>query len=244
MQTPAVTLKLKRFRRRFGIAAPKMVVRSHLPWQWLAVPAVLLLLLVGLAGWLIAQRNEAGVMALEMDRLRRESELHLEELKMLRLAAGTGQSSASIERASQQQLLERIRGLEAQNAALREDVLLYDRLIPVVGEVAAVRVESFRVVQEAEGRYRYRILLGFQPDRQTTEFRGVLRLAINYSESGRTLQLVLPDKKENMVEYQLQFKHFLRREGVFDLPAMAVLQGVEARVLQGDALKYKQMAQF
>jgi regulator of protease activity HflC (stomatin/prohibitin superfamily) len=244
MHTPGVTLKLRKFRRRFGIAAPKVVVRTHLPWQWLAVPAVLLLLLVGVAGWLIAQRNEAGAMALEIDRLHRESQSQLEELKTHRLAAGAGQSAASIERASQQQLLERIRGLEAQNAALREDVLLYDRLIPVTGDVAAVRVESFRVVQEAEGRFHYRILLGFQPDRQATEFRGVLRLAINYSEAGKKMQLLLPDKSENLAEYQLQFKHFLRREGVFELPAMAVLQGVEARVLQGDALKYKKMAQF
>ena len=88
MHTPGVTLKLRKFRRRFGIAAPKVVVRTHLPWQWLAVPAVLLLLLVGVAGWLIAQRNEAGAMALEIDRLHRESQSQLEELKTHRLAAG------------------------------------------------------------------------------------------------------------------------------------------------------------
>jgi hypothetical protein len=36
----------------------------------------------------------------------------------------------------------------------------------------------------------------------------------------------------------------LRREGSFELPEGAVLIGVEARVLQGDTLKFKRMAQL
>jgi hypothetical protein len=39
-------------------------------------------------------------------------------------------------------------------------------------------------------------------------------------------------------------KHVLRREGGFELPEGAVLIGVEARVLQGDTLKFKRMAQL
>ena len=59
MTNPAVTLRLKRFRRRFGITAPKVVVRSHVPWHWFAAPVALLLLFLGAIGWLVAQRDEA-----------------------------------------------------------------------------------------------------------------------------------------------------------------------------------------
>lgn len=244
MPTPAVALKLRRFRRRFGITAPKMVVRSHLPWRWFALPALLLTLLVGMVGWLVAHRNEAGVLGQEVEELRQKLLEQREELNLLRSTAGTGQNAVSIERATQQQLLGRIQALEGQNAALKEDILLFERLIPVAGEGASVRVENFRVVQEANARYRYRLLVTFQPDRQNPDFRGRLQLAISYLHSGKERQLLLPEKRDNSPEYLVETKHFLRREGGFELPGGAVLQGVEARILQGDTLKSKRLAQL
>lgn len=244
MPTPAVTLKLRRFRRRFGITAPRVVVRSHFPWQWLAMPAVLLALLLGAAGWLVAQRNEAGTLGQEVEGLRQQLLTQREELNLLRSTAGTGKNAASIERATQQQLLGRIQGLESENAALKEDMLLFERLILVVGEGASVRVENFRVIQEANARFRYRLLIAFQPDKQSPDFHGRLQLAISFVHSGQERQLLLPKKGDNSAEYQLELKHFLRREGLFELPEGAVLQGVEARVLQGDTLKSKRLAQL
>jgi hypothetical protein len=244
MPTPAVALRLRRFRRHFGIAAPKVVVRSHLPWLWLALPVALLLVLVGAVGWLVAQRNEAGTLWQEVLELRQQLALQREELNILRSTAGTGQNAVSIERASQQQLLGRIQSLEAQNVALKEDILLFERLIPVAGEGASIRVESFRVMQDAPGHFRYRLLLAFQSDKLTPEFRGRLQLAIDFVRGGKKMQLLLPAKREDLLEYQLELKHFLRREGAFELPEGAVLGGVEARVLQGDTLKSKRLAQL
>lgn len=244
MPTPAVTLKLKRFRRRFGISAPRVVVRSHVPWQWIAAPVVLLALLLATSGWLMAQRNETGALGAEVDRLRQELQAQSEELHLLRSAAGTGKNAVSIERAAQQQLLGRIQRLEAENSGLKEDMLLFERLIPVAGEGASVRVENFRVFKESPTRYRYRLLVAFQPDKQYSDFKGRLEVVISYAVAGRASQLQLPGKQEDARDYQLQVKHFLRREGGFELPAGAVLQGVEARILQGDTLKSRQSAQL
>lgn len=244
MPTPAVTLKMKRFRRRFGISAPRVVVRSHVPWQWIAAPLVLLALLLATAGWLMAQRNEAGALGAEVDHLRQELQAQGEELQLLRSAAGTGKSAVSIERAAQQLLLGRIQSLEAENAGLKEDMLLFERLIPVAGEGASVRVENFRVFKESPTRYRYRLLIAFQADKQSPDFKGRLEMVISYASAGRVLQLQLPGKLEAAGNYQLQIKHFQRREGSFELPSGAVLQGLEARVLQGDTLKSRQLAQL
>lgn len=244
MPTPAVALRLKRFRRRFGISAPRVVVRSHVPWQWMALPAVLLGLLLGTAGWLMAQRNEAGQLGEEVDRLRQQVLAQHEELVMLRSAAGTGKNAVSIERAAQQHLLGRIQSLESENAGLKEDIRLFERLIPVAGEGASVRVENFRVSREASARYRYRLLVAFQPDKQYPEFKGRLEVVISYASAGKAAQFVLPGKQEAAGEYQLLVRHFLRREGVFELPAGAVLRGVEARIMQGDVLKFRQLAQL
>ncbi len=244
MPTPAVTLKLRWFRRRFGITAPKVVVRSHLSWQWRLLPAVLLLLLVGMGGWMVAQRNETGLLGQELLSLRQQFLAQREELDRLRSTAGTGQNAVSIEKATQQQLLGRIQDLEAQNAALKEDLLLFERLLPPVGEGASVRVENFRVLREAAGRYRYRLLIAFQPDRQNSDFRGRLQLAISYLDAGKLRQLVLPERQEDAAAYLVETRQFSRREGIFELPEGAVLKEVEARVMQGDTLKSKRLAQF
>lgn len=244
MPTPAVSLKLRRIRRHFGIAAPKLVVRSHVPWPWFALLGSLLLVLVVVVVWLVMQRNETGEMGREVQTLRQQLQELDEELGVLRATAGTRQNAVSIERATQQQLLTRIQNLERENGALKEDILLFERLIPAVGEDAEVRIENFRVIHDGGGRYRYRILLAFRPDRQNPEFRGRLQLAVRFTLAGKEQQVLLPDKRVAAGEYQLELKQFLRREGVFELPFNAQIGAVEARVLQGDTLKSKRLAQL
>ena len=207
------------------------------------LPVGLLALLLGAVGWLLAQRSEAGALGLEVEALRQQLLIQREELNVLRTTAGTGKNAANIERATQLQLLGKIQSLETQNAALKEDILLFERLIPVSGDSASIRAESFRVAHEGRGRYRYWLLLAFQPDKQNPEFRGRLQLAINYVRGAGKELLILPDKTEGLTEFNVEVKRFLRREGVFILPEGAVLQDVEVRVLQGDTLKSKQVAQ-
>lgn len=244
MPTPAVSLKLRKIRRHFGIAAPRLVVRSHVSWLWFALLGSLLLVLVAVVVWLVMQRNETGEMGREVLVLRQQLQEHDEELGMLRATNGTRQNAVNIERATQQQLLSRIQNLERENRALKEDILLFERLIPVVGEDATVRIENFRVMHDDGGRYRYRILLAFQPDRQNPEFRGRLQLAVSFTLAGKEQQVLFPDKRVAAGEYQFELKHFLRREGVFELPLNAQIRAVEVRVLQGDTLKSKRLAQL
>ena len=129
----------------------------------------------------------------ELDSLRQQIAEQKDELSLLRSKAGTGQNAVSIERAAQQQLLAELQRLERENAALKEDILLFERLIPLAGNETGVRVENFRVTQEALPRYRYRLLLAFQPAKQSPEFRGRLQLAITFVLAGKEQQLLLPE---------------------------------------------------
>lgn len=244
LQTPFVSLRLRRFRRRFGIAAPKVVVRTHVPWQWFLFPALVFLLLLFVAAWLFFQRNEAGEMGRELQDLRGQILSQRAELESLRTTAGTRVNAVSIEKATQRQLLSRIRELELESAALKEDMLLFERLIPVLGDEAVLRLENFRVVPEEDAKYRYRLLVAFQPSRLNPEFSGRLQLVVSYTLYGRELQLLLPEKASQAPEYQFSLKHFLRREGGFKLPEGASLKGVEALILQGDTVAARKRAQF
>lgn len=244
MPTPAVSLRLRKFRSRFGIAAPKVVVRSQLSWPWLVVPILLLILLVVLLGWMFLQRNQVGEVGRELQEIRARFQLQQEELDLLRSTSGTRQNAMSIERAAQRNLLSRIKDLEQENAALKEDMLLFERLIPVVGDEDVLRLEGLRVLRDEGGRYRYRLLVAYQPSRQKPEFSGRLQLVISYLRGGRVEQLLLPGKTEAAADFQVNLKHFLRREGGFQLPEGAQLKSVEARIFQGATLLGRQAAQL
>lgn len=244
MPTPSVTLKLRKFRRRFGISAPRVVVRAHVSWHWYAFIACLSALLLVLGGWLVAERNDAGNLGRELADLREQIFMQREELRLLRSTAGTGKNAVNIERAAQQQLVSRIAALEVENAALKEDILLFDRLIPVAGERASVRIENFRVLQESEGQFRFRLLIAFQPDKQNPDFRGHLQLVISFVRLGKSEQLELPGRQAGAENYEISVKQLIRREGVFQLPKGAEIKGVEARIFEGDTLRFKRSAQL
>lgn len=244
MPTPAVSLKLRRFRQRFGIAAPRVVVRSHHSWQWYALPVCALVLFVAAVVWLVVQRHEAGAMGREIELLQLQLRGQEEELRHLRSTAGTGQNAVNIERAAQQQLLARMSDLERENAALKEDMLLFERLIPSEGEEPLVRIESLRVTDYSPSRYRYRLLLAFQPNKQKPVFKGDLELIVRYLLEGKVMQLSVPADGRTKADFKLEIKHFLRREGEFVLPSGAVLKELDAHVLQGGAIEAKRKIIF
>lgn len=244
MPTPAVTLRIRKFRRRFGITAPRVVVRTHLSWQWYVGGVALLLLLSLVIIWLFLQRDETGGMERELDALRIQVRDLDGELLRLRSTAGTEQSAAQMERSTLQQLTSRIRVLELENLALKEDMRLLERLISATGNETAIRLESFRVLPDGPQRYHYRALLAIQSGKQVTEFRGRLQILVVYSIAGKRQEMLLPVRREDAGEFQVEVRNFLRKEGVFEIPAGSKLESVEARVLQGDTLKTKRMAQL
>lgn len=129
MPTPAVALKLKRIRRRFGITAPKVAVRGHADWQWYAAGAALLAIAASLLAWHLAQRGELSQLLQEIHGLRRQVSEKDEELRLLRTSATVETNVAQMERTSQKSLLARIKALEKENADLREEAVLFERLI-------------------------------------------------------------------------------------------------------------------
>lgn len=237
MPTPAVSLRLKRFRHRFGISAPRVVVRSVLPRQWVVFFGILAFaLLVGVL-WVFRFGSLLGDD--QLMELREQLVTQQGELVLLRSSVGTGQNAVNMERAAQQQLVARIRELETENAALKEDMLIFERLIPVAGQESQVRIESFRVLPESSVRYRYRLLMAFQAAQRGGGFRGVYEVIAAYRlPDGALQQSILPLRQDGVVDVQ----HFLRREGVIELPVGAILISVEARLLQAGKLVTKKVA--
>jgi hypothetical protein len=238
MFKPALALRFKRFQRRFGVLSPRVVVRAEFPRALVFLFLIFLLLLDGWVVWIFCSAGKGESAQLEM--LRQRLYAQQLELDSLRSTVGTGKNEISMERAAQLQLQGRLSELEAENSGLKEDMLIFERLIPVVAQGPLVRIESFKVQGETSTRYRYRLLLAFQASPRSDGFKGVYQVVARFSLAGSLQQKIYPGPGGSVLEMQ----HFLRREGVIELPLGAKLATVELRLLQDGKLIGKQDARF
>lgn len=130
MPVSALTLKLKKYRRRFGVLSPRVVVRQHMPLSWFWLFSILFAFVMFGLGWLTANYWGPRVKVVGETDLLRQLQLQHDELALLRSVAGSAQNALSIERAAHQQLLLKIGVLEAENGALKEEMKILERLMP------------------------------------------------------------------------------------------------------------------
>jgi len=240
--------RLSKLRQRFGIAAPKVSVRTHVPWylRWLGLAAMLVLSLA-LAAWMWdAGRRFAG-----FDRSEAEQELTAargdlaklrEELERMRALANAADSKVAIERTAQQRLAQQIRGLEQENARVREELALFESMLSSDATTAApLSVLRFKVEPDVlPGEFRYRLLLLASGPRRGREFQGRLELAVSLTEDGRGAIITLPGQGESESSaFRLAFKHFQRIDGSFRVSPKARVGSVQLRVYESGSAEPK-----
>lgn len=237
--------RFAKLRQRFGIAAPRMSVRTHVPWylRWLGI-AVLLAFSAALAVWMYdAGRRFAG-----FDRSEVEQELSTarseliklrEELERLRAIANAADSKVSIERTAQQKLAQQARGLEQDNARLREELAIFESMLSAdTASAAPLSVLRFKVEPDVlPGEFRYRVLLLASGPRRGKDFQGRLELVINLTEGGRSAMITLPGQGQGQGQsdnaaFRLGFKHFQRVDGTFRVDPKAKVVNVQLRVYE------------
>lgn len=250
MATSGAAVKLKRLRQRFGISAPKLAIRAHVAWYWRLL-RVITILAVSLAAAAWIYDEGMRIAGFHSDRSSHEIQslrdhvMELDaELTKLRSLAGTGESSLQIERATQRQLSWQVKILEAENAALKEDLAFFEGLMPAsdsVGEMA-VRIDHLRIEPDGSADdYRYRMLVVNNAGRQAKELRGTLQLLVKVRLGDKDAILTFPsDTEQNPQRFRFEIKHFHRLEGVFSVPKGAIVNNVEARLLQDGMVRARQ----
>ena len=131
-------MKFRLWRRRLSVSAPRVAVRSSMPWpvRWLLGALVL-----GFSGALALWAFEFGKEIAGLDRnakqeleaLRSETTRLRADLAQAQSIANTSESLLMAEKAAQAQLALQIRQLEVDNMALRSDLGFFERLIPGSG---------------------------------------------------------------------------------------------------------------
>ena len=234
-------VKFKNVVRRFGIAAPKVTVRTAIPWYWRWVGIIAVLLAtVALGSWIYDEgRRFAGFDSSEaqdeLSSLKQQLEGIRTERNRLRAIANASDNRLAIERTAQQRLTEQIRTLERENANLREELEIFESMPSSdTRKGQALSIYRFKVEPEVlPGEYRYRMLLLTPGKPREREFRGRLELVVSLNEGGKNVMMKFPEANDaGAAAFKLAFRYFQRVEGTFRVDPKAKVQSVQVRVYE------------
>lgn len=245
-------MRLRRLRGRFGIAAPRVTVRTHVPWYWRALGwAVTGAVALALAGWVFdAGRRIAGFdrseTAHEIGNLT-EKVAELEaEVANLRAANNAGESSLQIERTAQQQLTAQVRALEAENNRLKEENAVFERLAQGGSKESSISISRLRVFPDgSNGRYRYQFLVSQNGEQRGREFKGSVQVVAALPTGGPDGMMTFPRSDDPEAgRFAVVFKHFRSIDGTFTLPSGTKPISIEVRLMQDGAIRAAQTVTF
>ncbi len=231
-------MRLRLLRRRLTISAPRMAVRSALPWpfRW-AMLAVVFGFCAAIGLWAFefgkviagldgGARDELVHLRAELDKVKRERD-------QAQSIANTAQTVLTTEKAAQSQLVAQNKQLETDILSLRDDLGFFEKLIPMTG-VDSITIRGLQAEVGEDRRLRWQVLL-IQPQKNVAEFRGSLDLVFAGMLNGKPWVASLPSGAQ-----AVKFTQFGRFQGVFELPAQAVVKSISVKVLDGVAVKATQ----
>ncbi len=211
-----------------SISAPRMIVRSHLPWpvRW-AVLALAFGFSAALALWAFEFGKDIAGLERgakdELAQLRTEVQRLRDERERAQSIANTADSLLKTERTTQDKLTQQLRQAEAEVLALKGDLGFFERLLPAAGEGLAVRALQAELMQP--GQLRYQMLL-MQSGKAPAEFKGRYELQAAGTLDGKPWTLALPAGPQ-----PISLRQYARVEGRLDHPAAAVVKTVQVRVI-------------
>ena len=221
-------MRWKLLRRRLSVSAPRMIVRSHLPWplRWAAFA-----LMLGFSAAIALWAFEFGKDIAGLDRGDKEelARLRADVLQLrtdhakARQVADTADSLLKTERAAQERLAQQLRQLEADKQVLQADLGFFQKLLPTSAE--GLQLRGLQAELQAPGRLRYQLVV-VQNGKAGPEFKGRYELVLAGTLEGRPWTQALPGGPQG-----LKIRQVARIEGMVDHPPSAVIKSVQIRVM-------------
>ncbi len=228
-------MRWKLLRRRLSITAPRMIVRSHLPWplRW-AVAALVFGFSAALALWAFEfGKGIAGLdrdAKLELSRLRDEVAKLGADRDQAVSVANTADSLLKAEKAAQDRLAQQLRQLEAENLSLKADLGFFERLLPT-GSDEGVSIRGLQVQALENGQLRYQLLVMQSAAKGQTEFNGRYAFTLMGTMDSKPWVYPVP-----AATHTLQMKQYARVEGVIDVPPQAVVKTAQVKLMDASGV--------
>jgi len=238
---PASWRRARQFFRHFRIDAPRMAVRSHLPWPWRAVVATVLLAIVGGMWWwgfdfgqifggFNRKEVEARLVSLEGENGRLK-----DEAAQLRTRSSQLESELAMTAGAQATLQKQSLELMAENTQLKEELSFLQKLLSDSSKQGAVSIARLSIDREREDAWRYSVLIvrGGSP---RDEFEGALTLQASLQPeagAGGASTVTLPDDEPaTAAALKLKFKYYQRLEGTIRVPPGSLVRSVTVRAFE------------
>ena len=221
-------MRWKLLRRRLSISAPRMIVRSRLPWplRW-AIVALMFGFSAALALWAFEFGKDIagfdGNAKAELAKLRVEVAQLREEREKALSVANIAESLLKTEKAAQDKLAQSVKAVETENMTLKSDLGFFERLLPASASEGLV-VRGLQAEEKSPGQLRFQMLV-MQTGKAPPEFSGRYEVTLTGVLDGKPWTLAQPGGPK-----PLQLKQYLRVDGMIDHPAGAVVKAVLVRV--------------
>jgi hypothetical protein len=229
-------MRWKLLRRRLSISAPRVIVRSHLPWPLRWVLAALALgFSAAIALWAFEfGKDIAGLdreSKSELGRLRIEVAQLRDERARVLAGANSTESLLKAEAVARERLGQELRDIEAENLELKADLGFFRRLLPALG-TDGLSIRALQAEQRAPGRLRFQLLV-MQNGNPAADFVGKYEVVLSGTLNGKPWTFAPQGGAK-----RLQLRQYVRVEGVIVHPEQAVVKTVRVRVIdpQGNIL--------
>ncbi|MEI8158661.1 MAG: DUF6776 family protein [Burkholderiales bacterium] len=238
-------MRFRLLRRRLTISAPRMAVRSALPWpfRWAMLAIVLgFCAAIGLwafefgkdiAGLEKGSKDELVRLNTQLGNLQAELVTVKTERDKAQSIANTADALVTAEKASHESLLVQTKQLELENRSLRDDLGFFEKLIPASGG-DGLAIRALHAELQSGGKLKWQVLV-IQSGKSQAEFNGRLELSFTGILNGKPWSANLPGEPP-----AIKVRQYGRIGGEFELPAQVVVKGVSARVMDGTVARATQ----
>lgn len=235
----------RRVKRRFGIAAPRLTVRLHMPWylRWsMTIPFFIGAL--ALAWWAYGSGLElAGfnrtLAYSELSQLRGKVGVLTEENARLKSQVVEYERQIQIEQASNQEAVKQMKNLSDESISLQEDLAFFQNLTATSSKEGELAVHRLRLERDKmPGEYRLRMLL-VQGGQRAKDFVGNYQVVATVLENGQRSTRLFPQEVSGYPQFRLGFKYYHRVEQNLLLPPEVQLESVQVRIFEQGAREPK-----
>jgi len=241
---PASWRRARQFFRHFRIDAPRMAVRSHLPWAWRATVVVALLAIVAGMWWwgfdfgqILGGFNRKET-ATRMETLEADNLKLRVESTTLRARNSQLESELAMTAGAQATLSKQALELMNENTQLKEELSFLQKLVSDSSKQVGLSISRLNVERERDDAWHYSVLVvrGGTP---RDEFEGSVTLQATVvpppadSSPARPVVVTIPEEQPELAAaLRLKFKYYQRLEGTISVPAGAQVRSVTVRAFE------------
>ena len=232
----------RRVSQHFGISAPRMAVRTRLPWWGRGLMlAVTVAVIVGMWWWgfdfgqifggFNRKEIEGRLVTLESD----AAKLRIEASE-LRSRNSALESELGMTRGAQEALTKQASELSGENAQIKEELAFLQKLVSDSSKTVGLQIQRIGIEPDGDDMWRYSLLIvrGGSPKE---EFNGnvVVQATFVAPSDGTTppRTILLPeDEPATAPALILKFKYYQRVEGRFRVPPGGRVTSVTVRCFE------------